>query len=130
MTKSTLAEFVVLASSAERINGDTPEGAGRKDQFHRQGRAILVEIAKLLGLKRGTFEIWSNKAGVAVCGEVTLHAEWLYLQLSGHPDRGALYRSCKGRQDYTGGTNLWLPWQQLLDLPTAAEILRAVQEGS
>ena len=53
-------------------------------------------------------------------GEITLHSDTLYLQLS----QGALmqgrtlilYRGCEGRQDYVGHTNHFLDVTQLSDL--------------
>jgi hypothetical protein len=50
----------------------------------------------------------SDKAGIAVSGEVILHAEHLYVQVS-QPfmgfDSGILFRTCEGRRDYVGGPN-------------------------
>jgi hypothetical protein len=45
---------------------------------------------------------------IAVSGEVTLHSDRLYVQVSqpatGH-DSGILFRICEGREDYVGGAN-------------------------
>ena len=45
---------------------------------------------------------------IAVSGEITLHADRLYVQASqsamGH-DTGILFRTCRGRKDYHGGAN-------------------------
>lgn len=90
------------------LNGYTADGATKKERFHRDGRMFLKSIAKALDLPPGSFDIRSNRAGIAVSGEVTLHADHLYVQLSEscmRPGVSALYRSCLSRKDYRGGTN-------------------------
>src|SRR5262249_6523585 len=50
----------------------------------------------------------SNEAGIAVSGEITLHADRLYVQVSQSAmgyDSGILFRSCRDRRDYVGGMN-------------------------
>ena len=45
---------------------------------------------------------------IAVSGEITLHADWLYVQVSQPAtgsDTGILFRSCRHRHDYIGGVN-------------------------
>ena len=82
-----------------------------KEDFHKRYARALREIAKGLGLTVGTFDIRSNKAGPGVLGEVTLHGERIYMQVGGsccgedRPD--LLYRTVRGRTDYTGGVNHW-----------------------
>ena len=78
----------------------------RKELFHREGLTLLRSLAKRMGLAKGSFQVRSNKAGDAVYGEVTLHAETFYVQLrvDAYPQiHGTesspvkvLYRSCKG----------------------------------
>lgn len=85
-----------------------PTGGLLKAQLHRHGRVFLRSLAADLGLVPGTYEIRSNKGGPAVSGEVTLHAEHLYVQLFESCIRrgvSVMYRTCKGRTDYCGGTN-------------------------
>ena len=65
-------------------------------------------MAETLGLPAGSYEVRSNQGGIAVSGEVTLHAEALYVQLSESAvSRGVsmLYRSCDSRKDYCGHQN-------------------------
>lgn len=76
-----------------------------KNKFHNAARRALHKIAKDLGLKEDDYEIRSNKGGIAVSGEITLHADNLYIQISKIVDLQILYRSCKGRKDYCGGPN-------------------------
>lgn len=83
-----------------------------KDAFHRKYRKALKAFAKRLGLAKGTYEVRSCKGGPAVLGEVTLHSATLYMMVhrgfTGE-DYRVLYRSCKGRKDYCGGQNLYMP---------------------
>lgn len=100
-----------------------------KARFHSMGRARLRMLAALLELPVGSFDIRSNKGGIAVSGEVTLHAERVYVQVSQSclgGGMGVLVRSCEGRHDYMGGRNHWLPLSQLNDLEALALRVRAV----
>jgi hypothetical protein len=88
--------------------------AANKRKFHSMGRARLRKLAAALGLESGTYAIRSCQGGIAVSGEVILHGEHIYVQIS-QPfrnwsarfgsDTGILYRRCNGRKDYTGATN-------------------------
>jgi hypothetical protein len=79
-----------------------------KRLFHARARRRLRELAVLLGLGADSFELRSNAGGIAVSGEITLHADRLYVQVSqpasGY-DTGILYRNCAGRRDFIGGAN-------------------------
>jgi hypothetical protein len=93
------------------LNGYTDAALTRKLSMHVTGRAFLKTLAADLQLPPSSFEIRSNKAGPAVSGEVTLHADNLYVQVleSATSERGLsiLYRSCASRRDYCGGVNHW-----------------------
>jgi hypothetical protein len=91
----------------------------KKDEFHKAGRAVLRKLAKEMKLTKGSFEIRSNLGGWGILGEVTLHHESFYLQISNSP-HGVMYRTCKGRKDFTGGPNLWFPVYRLDDLQDVA----------
>ena len=101
----------------------------QKRRFHTTARSRLKKLATELGLAPGSFEIRSNKAGVAVSGEVTLHHDRAYIQVgqfglsSGH---GILIRTCKGRKDYTGGPNHFVALSMLDNIPALAAAVRAV----
>jgi hypothetical protein len=100
-----------------------------KKAFHRQAAKRLRELAAALGLAPNAFEVRSNKGGIAVSGEVTLHGEWLYVQASqpyASAD-GLLLRSCRGRRDYTGGRNRFLRLEMLDD---PEELARWITEQS
>jgi hypothetical protein len=67
-----------------------------------------LRLAASLGFAPCAFDLRSNEAGIAVSGEVTLHADHLYVQVSQPAtgsDTGILFRSCEGRRDYVGGVN-------------------------
>lgn len=100
----------------ENINGYSESADNVKLRFHREGANFLRSLAKELGMPSGTYTIRSNKAGPAVSGEVTLHGETLYVQLSEScigRGVGILYRSCRGMHDYSGGRNNWTMLKQL-----------------
>ena len=82
--------------------------ATAKRAFHARIRRQLKQLANALGLAPGAFDLRSNQGGIAVSGEVTLHADRLYVQAcqpaTGH-DTGVLFRTCLGRKDYHGGSN-------------------------
>jgi hypothetical protein len=82
--------------------------AEAKRRFHRHARAQLLKLAEALGLEPHEYDLRSNEGGIAVSGEITLHADHLYVQVSQpatRADSGILFRSCEGRCDYTGGRN-------------------------
>ncbi len=101
----------------------------QKRRFHSMARSRLKKLAAELGLAAGMFDIRSNKAGIAVSGEITLHHDRFYVQVgqfglsSGH---GILIRTCKGRKDFTGGPNHFVRFQMLDDLPALAAAVRAI----
>ena len=95
------------------------QDAAYKAKFHRIAAKRLRETATLLGLQPGQYEVRSNKAGIAVSGEVTLHTDRIYVQtayFSFDKSPRILYRTCKGRQDYCGGANHYVPGY-VLDTP-------------
>lgn len=75
-----------------------------KEKFHSVGRAFLRKLAKHLDIQA---DVRSCKGGPAVGGEVILHSDKLYIQLSADSELRALIRSCNGRKDYVGGRNLY-----------------------
>jgi hypothetical protein len=76
-----------------------------KRAFHTQARRRLRLLGTALGLTRDGYDLRTTKAGVAVSGEITLHGDRLYVQVSqpatGH-DSGILFRTCEGREARTG----------------------------
>lgn len=79
-----------------------------KRAFHSRARRQLKHLANALGLAPGAYDLRSNQGGIAVSGEITLHADYIYVQAcqpaTGH-DTGIMFRTCQGRKDYHGGSN-------------------------
>jgi hypothetical protein len=101
----------------------------QKRRFHITARSRLKKLAAELHLPAGSYEVRSNKAGIAVAGEITLHHDRAYIQVgqfgvsSGH---GILIRTCKDRKDYTGGANHFVALAMLDDIPALAAAVRAI----
>lgn len=79
-----------------------------KRLFHSRARSQLRRVATALGLKPGSYDLRSNQAGIAVSGEIILHSDRLYVQVSQSAmgyHSGVLFRTCKGRKDFVGGPN-------------------------
>lgn len=96
--------------------------------FHSRARSQLRRLATALGLAPGSYDLRSNPAGIAVSGEITLHTDCLYVQASQSAmgrDNGILFRTCKGRKDYVGGPNNFVPLD-LLNRPD--ELARRIRE--
>jgi hypothetical protein len=132
MTPNQIKQFVNLASG-KPINAYTAEGEKRKNQFHRLGASLLQDIACALKLHPTTYEVRWNPGGIAVCGDVTLHGENIYINFSQSclgPDWGFMYRSCKGCKDYVGGHNQWMKWDKLLNLPLAIASFRGIIDSN
>jgi hypothetical protein len=107
--------------------------AEQKRLFHSTGRRRLKALAEALAFDPGSFDVRSNRGGVAVSGEVTLHQDGLYVQICQPAtgwDTGVLIRTCRGRTDYTGGRNQFAPLSLLDDIPALALRCSAVlQQG-
>lgn len=114
----SLREFVETANEVDlSYNHDA------KERWHRLARRVAKALAVKMGLKPSEYDVRFNRAGIAVSGETTLHADWIYVQLDVPffgPFKGFMYRSCQGQKDYTGGTNHWMKFDELLDLDAAA----------
>jgi hypothetical protein len=100
-----------------------------KRVFHAKARRQLKKLADALGLPPDGYDLRSNKGGIAVSGEITLHADRLYVQASQPAtgsDTGILFRTCEGRKDYHGGPNNFTSLD-LLNQP--AELARRIKEA-
>lgn len=74
------------------------------------GRSVLVKLATDLSLPKGSYEIRAIKGGIAVSGEMILHHDKFYVNLSNFGVSGAGFaRTCQGQKDYTGGRNITVP---------------------
>jgi len=122
MTSKAVRSYVESLKSPITGYDSEDEGTGpSKAKFLRDGKAILRDLAKALGLQEGSYEVRHNAGGPAVSGEAILHGDWIYVQLgqSCH-DMGFMWRTCNGRKDYSGNANQWAKWEELLDLPMLA----------
>src|SRR3546814_4432038 len=78
----------------------------------------MRRLADARALDEGSFDIRSNKGGPAVSGEVTLHGEDVWVQLSlglSGPDREVCFRKVQGRDDHLGDRNCWASIRELVD---------------
>jgi hypothetical protein len=116
-SKRVINELIALVGSDLGYND---EGKAR---FHDRSNGILYALAQSLGYKPDEFEVRHNLGGIAVSGEITLHSDSLYVQFSQTclgRDMGFMWRTCRGRKDYTGGPNQWAKWDELHDLDKLA----------
>ena len=117
-------------TKTDTLNAYSDAGHKRKLAFHNEGKKFLAKIAAELGLSSAAYDLRNNEAGAAVSGEVTLHTDTFYMQLSeGSTRRGVsmLYRSCKGRKDYCGGQNNTVAVKDLEDDTRYARLLQTCQ---
>jgi hypothetical protein len=88
-----------------------------KRAFHADGRRAMRRLAEALGLEEGAFDIRAAPGGAAVSGEITLHADEVWVQLSldcRSPECEVLYRRVHGRRDHLGDRNHWASVRDLL----------------
>jgi hypothetical protein len=98
-----------------------------KRAFHTEGRAAMRRLADALQLEDSKFDIRSNSAGPACSGEITLHGEEAWVQLSlgcFGPDREVMYRRVRGRSDHIGDRNRFASVRALLAPDRLADRLR------
>lgn len=103
----------------------------QKSTFHRVAKQRLQQLARILEFNKECYDIRSNKGGIAVSGEVTLHHNHVYVQVAqscAGPDHSIMIRTCKGRKDYTGGRNYFVPISYMDNLPRLADRVRAIME--
>jgi hypothetical protein len=101
-----------------------------KRAFHTAARTLLLRLTKELdGYYGGRDPIRSNQGGMAVSGEITLHYNHLYVQISQSclgDNRIVLFRSCDSRKDYTGHQNHFATALELCDSKALAARIRSV----
>lgn len=117
---------------ADLLGGDVSYDALRKQAFHKAAKRFWKRVADELGLAKEQYDLRANVAGIAVSGEITLHTDTLYLQLS----QGALmqgraqilYRGCDGRKDYVGHANNFIEVGRLVDEREADRFIRTLKK--
>lgn len=114
------------------IDAYSDAGSVKKEAFLKNGKAWLKNLAGLLGMDSAQYDLRINRGGVAVSGEVTLYSDSLYVQLLesavGAGGVHVLYRSCRGRKDYTGGANHWLAIAALREQGKLAKFISECKE--
>lgn len=79
-----------------------------KELFHKHAKKAFKELAVAVGIT--DYDLRTNKGGTAVLGETTLHSDSIYIQTS--ESMGIMVRTCKGKKDYCGGSNNFIPYGQ------------------
>ena len=122
MNATTLSQL-----TEKQLHGYNGAAAKNKYDYHRLAQKKLRELAHELMLAKTDYDLRSNKGGIAVCGEITLHTDTFYCQVSQSAmgiGSEVLFRSCKGRKDYSGGPNNFAPAAVLDDPRAFAKYLR------
>lgn len=127
------AEKYASALDAEETKGDFCKlvrrgivSPDRKARFHKEGAALLRKLLKKLG---GKGEVYSNKGGIAVPGEVCLKTPKLWLQIVGW-DGKVLFRAASKEDPWgTRSANNWAEVEALKDLSGFAEKLNNLSKA-
>lgn len=87
-----------------------------KRLFHAEARKALRRLADALGFASADYDLRVCAGGIAVSGEVILHSDQLYVQVSigGYGLGEIMFRRVTGRSDYVGGRNNWARIDELL----------------
>lgn len=115
---------------ARDVAGDyvpTRYGGSGKQVYHDAARKVLRQLAADLGLGKADFEYRRCMGGPAVRGDSILHTDRLYVAIGYSGWLGVMARQCRGREDYSGGTNNWLPYADLNDPAKLLAFARRVQ---
>lgn len=95
-----------------------------KDALKSAGMAYLKALRTCLGWNGA--DVRYNRGGIAVAGDFYLHSDHWYVNPAIDTSTGSnvevMFRTCKGKKDYTGGTNQWCSLDNLY------ETLRRVEE--
>jgi hypothetical protein len=89
-----------IKQMADELDTLRYSGIGYKGKFHTAGKAFLKAFVKELGIEK-PYNIYSNKGGYAVLGDVILHTNHLYVCLGEYN----YWRTCDCITDYSGHTN-------------------------
>ena len=128
-----LKALSVLLSGPKEICGDIYKGSA-KWEFRRIGKAAMKELANYLDLVE--VDIHFNPGGVAVSGDITLmgrdrDGKGIYVSMNKDMVSicQVLYRTIKHMKDYTGGTNHWMSFEELADIPTVIRKIKTAMYG-
>lgn len=95
------------------VIGSASYNESAKATFKKQGMALLRSVVKILELPKGSYDLRYNAAGIACSGDCILHADNFYVTFNLDHCNWVLVRSCKGRQDFSGGINRQFPFSRL-----------------
>lgn len=113
------------------IDAYSDAGEARKLAFHKEGKAFLKKLdAELNPNKEDGVSIRSNMGGIAVSGEVTMHSDHLYVQLSQScmgPGVQMMFRSCDSQKDYSGHNNNFTSMNVFADEESQERVLRQMR---
>lgn len=132
MTKTQINRLIHLATKTD-INGYNDETAKEKEEFLSLCRSYSKMLVKELGLTSEQYRISTNRAGIAVSGDVHLHTDTLYVafeQTCLGPDWGFMYRSVANCKDFTGGYNRWMKWENLINVKEVVKTFQNVRHTS
>ena len=121
---ASLRRFPALRTLA--IRGVAYDEAAKR-AFHSEGRVAMRRLADAIGLEAGSYDLRSNRAGLAVSGEITLHGVEVWVQLSLGalgPDHEVVFRRGAGRSDHVGERNHWASVRELLAPDRFADRIR------
>jgi hypothetical protein len=100
-----------------------------KRAFHTAAQRQLRRLAHALGLTRSHYDLRLNAGDLSASGEITLHSDRLYVQVSqpaGRANTGILFRTCCGRRDFAGGENHYASLELLNRPEQLARLIRRV----
>lgn len=121
---------------ADSLRPTLAYNADAKKEFKLAALNALRKLSVNMRLERGTYEIRWNEGGIAVSGEATLHHDRFYLQVEqssltreGGVDMSVMYRTCRNRNDYSGGDNHFASAVHLDDTIRMAQLIELMLGG-
>ena len=100
------------------LKRDTSYNPGNKKAYHNAAKTLLRRIQRQLEGYGQSDPVRSNQGGIAVSGEITLHYDHLYIQVSQtglRDSNGVMFRTCDSRKDYSGHQNNFCDYDTLAD---------------
>lgn len=112
----------LISQDLSYIYGERESGPnGAKKEFLRTSAAFLRKLGN--DLEFTEMKVNTNKAGIAVSGEVTLYGKWrddncVFFEITQNTTllNELLYREVKSLNDAVGGINKWLPLSIFMDM--------------
>jgi hypothetical protein len=96
--------------------------ATAKKLFQSEARRALRQLADALGYDKSDYDLRICAGGPAVGGEVILHSNEVYIQVTCDGQGGdVLYRRCRDRRDYIGERNHVVAMRELTNAGALAQ---------